>query len=200
MRKSAHTIKDEADRITGIIRQLLDFARRGAPQRAVADLREITGQTVELLGPMAEKRQVKIATDLGESPLRARVDIGQIQQVLTNLTVNALQAMPGGGEVKVALGTAHAVSPDKSSAGPQSCFMLSVEDQGQGVADEHLPHLFEPFFTTKDVGEGTGLGLSVSYGIAQDHGGWIDVSSVPGQGSRFTLYLPQEANQCSDGS
>ena len=78
--------------------------------------------------------------------------------------------------------------------------MVSVQDQGHGVAGEHLPHLFEPFFTTKDVGEGTGLGLSVSYGIAQDHGGWIDVSSEPGQGSRFTLYLPQEANQCLDES
>ena len=108
--------------------------------------------------------------------------------------------MTDGGEVKVTLGTANEVAPDSLSSGPQPCFMLSVQDQGQGVADEHLPHLFEPFFTTKDVGEGTGLGLSVSYGIAQDHGGWIDVNSEPGQGSRFTLYLPQETNQCSDGS
>jgi two-component system NtrC family sensor kinase len=200
VRKSAHTIKDEADRITGIIRQLLDFARRGTPQRAVVDLRDITRQTVDLLGPMAEKRQVTISTDLGESPLRARVDVGQIQQVLTNLTVNAMQAMPEGGEIKVTLGTANAVSPNDSAAGPQTCFRLSVQDGGQGITEGDLPHLFEPFFTTKDVGEGTGLGLSVSYGIAQDHDGWIDVNSVPGQGSCFTVYLPQEANQCSDES
>jgi len=68
-----------------------------------------------------------------------------------------------------------------------------VRDRGQGIAPEHLPHVFEPFFTTKDIGSGTGLGLSVAYGIASDHGGWIDVASEPGQGSTFALFLPVEA-------
>lgn len=200
VRHSAQTIKDETDRITGIIRQLLDFARRRAPQRSVADLIEVTRQTVDLLRPMADKRNVKITVDPPDHPLRARVDVGQIQQVVTNLTVNAMQAMPDGGEIRIELGTAPAAPSDDSSAAPQPCFSISVQDQGAGIAEQDLPHLFEPFFTTKDVGDGTGLGLSVSHGIAQDHGGWIDVKSTPGEGSRFTLYLPQEANQCSDES
>ena len=104
VRKSAQTIKDEADRITGIIRQLLDFARRGAPQRAVADLRDITRQTVELLGPWPRSGKLRSHSIFGGSPLRARVDAGQIQQVLTNLTVNALQAMPEGGKVRINFG------------------------------------------------------------------------------------------------
>lgn len=197
---SAQTIKEETDRITGIIRQLLNFARRAEPQRTVADLREVTRQTTELLRPMADKRQVAISLQSPSIPLRARVDVGQIQQVITNLTVNAIQAMPDGGKISVELGTDEAVSPEEPATGRQPCFKISVQDQGQGIAENDLPHLFEPFFTTKDVGEGTGLGLSVSYGIAQDHGGWIDVQSVAGQGSRFTLYLPQEMNQCSDES
>ena len=69
---------------------------------------------------------------------------------------------------------------------------IEVRDQGEGIAADHLPRIFEPFFTTKQVGEGTGLGMSVSYGIVREHGGWIDVESTPGQGSRFTVCLPEE--------
>jgi signal transduction histidine kinase len=70
---------------------------------------------------------------------------------------------------------------------------IAITDQGHGISSEHLTDIFEPFYTTKDVGEGTGLGLSIAYGIIHDHGGWIDVVSTPGQGSCFTIYLPQEA-------
>jgi signal transduction histidine kinase len=108
-----------------------------------------------------------------------RMDDGQLQQVITNLFLNAVQAMPGGGEVQVAL----------EEAG--DAVRLTVADQGQGIAAEALPRIFDPFFTTKGVGEGTGLGLSVAYGIVKEHGGWIDVESLPGRGTRFFVHLPR---------
>jgi signal transduction histidine kinase len=75
-----------------------------------------------------------------------------------------------------------------------------VQDEGEGIPAENLPHIFEPFFTTKEVGKGTGLGLSISYGIVEEHGGWIEVQSKPGEGSCFTVCLPEEVESCADAS
>jgi signal transduction histidine kinase len=83
-----------------------------------------------------------------------------------------------------------AVRPGDDAAEPGKWCRLQVEDQGQGIAAEDLPHIFDPFFTTKEVGQGTGLGLSIAYGIVEEHGGWIDVASTPGRGSLFSIYLP----------
>ena len=126
--------------------------------------------------------------------LIASVDPDQIQQVLTNLMVNAIQAMPDGGAVQVAIRRERARPPEDHEADQGDYFCIEVKDEGEGIPQEDLPHLFEPFFTTKEVGEGTGLGLSIAYGIVLEHGGWIDVASQPGQGSRFLAYLPQESS------
>ena len=121
------------------------------------------------------------------------VDAGQLQQALTNLIVNGMQAMKQGGVLRVRLGRERALPP-ADLGGPEAEWVrLDVRDEGEGIAPEVLPHVFEPFFTTKDVGEGTGLGLSVSYGLIRDHGGWISVSSEPGRGSCFSIFLPGEA-------
>jgi signal transduction histidine kinase len=118
------------------------------------------------------------------------MDASLIEQALTNLVVNAIQAMPTGGTITVGLSVA-VVSPPADLAQARAEYVcLYVEDQGVGMSPEHLAHVFEPFFTTKDVGEGTGLGLSVAYGIARDHGGWIEAVSDPKKGSRFSIYLP----------
>jgi len=175
--------------ITAIIRQLLDFSRRRGPSLGPGDLRPLAGRTVELLASLARKRGVVIAVDAPEGAVTAQIDPGQIQQVLANLVVNGLQAMPSGGRLTLRLGRRYATPPSDVDGPAGEYATITVEDQGDGIVQEDLPRIFEPFFTTKDVGEGTGLGLSVAYGIVREHGGWIDVESTPGAGSRFTCFL-----------
>ena len=189
--QSAAAIKAEADKMTKIIRQLLDFARANTPHKAAVDLRQVAGQTVDLLRPLAAKRNVALRLAAGD-PAVAEIDAGQIQQVLTNLIVNAIEAMPGGGKADLTI-RSQAACPPEGGARPSHYFAIEVRDEGVGIAEEHLWRLFEPFFTTKEVGEGTGLGLSIAYGIVQEHGGWIDVSSRPGAGSSFVVFLPAGA-------
>ena len=104
--------------------------------------------------------------------------------------MNAVQASRPGGTVEVATGREVARPPAAHGGAEGEYSVLTVVDHGEGIAAEHLPHLFEPFFTTRDVGEGTGLGLAVTFGIVADHGGWIGTESTVGSGSRFTVYLP----------
>ena len=191
IRDSAVVIKSEADRMATIIRQLLDFARRRTPQRTQVDLRDVVAGATELLRTLSRQRNVELVVSDSEA-MPANVDAAQIQQVVTNLIVNAIHASDDGSQVRVSLAAREAVPPadENASAGLYCCIV--VEDAGAGISEEDMPYLFEPFFTTKPVGEGTGLGLSVSYGIVEDHDGWIDVESRPGEGSRFTVYLPKQ--------
>lgn len=189
-RASARSILGASEKMTKIIRQLLQFARRTGPQKAPCDLRQLTAEVLELLRSIATKSSVELDLEEGPEDANAAVDAGQYQQVVTNLVVNAIHAMPGGGRVKVRIARERARPPQAAdSSGEFLC--LSVSDDGPGIAPDDLPHIFEPFFTTKDVGEGTGLGLPVSYGIAQDHGGWITVESEPGRGATFKVRFPR---------
>ncbi|WP_437568532.1 sensor histidine kinase [Sorangium sp. So ce542] len=189
---SARIIAEQADRMTKIIRQLLDFARRRVAQKAPADLAQIARQTLALLEPLARKRSVTLRldeADLAPPGARAEVDTGQMQQVLTNLVMNGMQSMKRGGELTVRVERARARPPADHGGAEGEHVAIRVIDHGDGIAPENIPRVFEPFFTTKDVGEGTGLGLSVSYGIVREHGGWLDVESELGKGSTFTVYL-----------
>jgi signal transduction histidine kinase len=186
---SAAAIKTEADRMTKIIRQLLDFARRRTPHRAVVDLRNVVQDAVNLLHTLAEKKSVDLQM-FGGDDCSAYIDAGQIQQVITNLAINSIQSMPEGGAVSIRLETREQTPPGQPMADPTCYRAVIVEDEGVGIPAEDLDQVFVPFFTTKDVGEGTGLGLSIAFGIVQEHGGWIDVESKVGRGSRFTVYLP----------
>jgi signal transduction histidine kinase len=190
---SAAAIKAEADKMTKIIRELLDFARASTPHKTAVDLRQVVSQTVDLLRPLAEKRNVELRLAAGGDAAVAEIDAGQIQQVLTNLIVNAVEAMPRGGKADIAVRRQSARPPDAVDLPPSMYYAVEVRDEGVGIAEEHVWRLFEPFFTTKEVGEGTGLGLSIAYGIVQEHGGWIDVTSRPGEGSCFTVFLPAGA-------
>jgi two-component system NtrC family sensor kinase len=191
--QSASAIQAEANKMTTIIRQLLDFARRNTPHRVRADLWQIVQDTSKLLTSIAQKQNVSVRLPDDRPPATAMVDAAQIQQVLTNLIVNAIHAMPDGGEVRIAIEGEAAVPPEDVEAAAEEFFRIDVEDQGVGIAQEDLDQVFEPFFTTKDVGQGTGLGLSIAYGIVQEHGGCISVTSRPGEGSCFSVYLPKEA-------
>jgi two-component system, NtrC family, sensor kinase len=189
---SAAAIKVEADKMTRIIRQLLDFARASTPHKAPVELRTVVRQTIEMIASIAQKNNVQLTYAPDEEEAVAEIDAGQIQQVLTNLTINAIQAMPSGGQVQFFV-RRKAQSPGNGGLLQSEFYAIEVHDQGGGISDDNKQHLFEPFFTTKEVGAGTGLGLSIAYGIVQEHGGWIDVSSRVGEGSCFTVYLPAGA-------
>jgi signal transduction histidine kinase len=116
-------------------------------------------------------------------------DSGQLEQVITNLVVNALAACSEGGTVEVSTGHELTAPDDGNTARAERAF-ARVRDDGHGMDPETLDHVFEPFFTTKDVGQGAGRGLSVAHGIVEEHGGFIRVQSAKGSGSTFTVYLP----------
>jgi signal transduction histidine kinase len=188
---SVHVISRQCKRMTQIIRQLLDFARRGEISGVAADLRQVASETLRMIEPLARKREVKAILEQSDQAALARIEYGAMQQVLANLVINGLHAMPKGGTLTLRVSQERAAPPGTGE--PEADYLcVSVEDTGIGMDEGVRARIFEPFFTTKDVGEGTGLGLSVAYGIVRDHGGWIDVASEPGQGSRFSIYLPPE--------
>jgi signal transduction histidine kinase len=195
--ESAGIIVEQSKRMTQLIRQLLDFARPQRSQKALVDLESVAQKTLRLLGPIAQKRGVALTVGPGHAPLRSQVDEGKIQQALTNLIVNAIQATDSGGAVTVGLRRAPAQPPADHGGPKQEYVCLEVTDTGHGMDAQTAKRVFEPFFTTKGVGEGTGLGLSVSYGIVKEHGGWIDMRSEIGKGSAFSIYLPLEKDNVS---
>lgn len=189
---SAKIIAGQAERVAKIIRQLLDFARRRAPDRSDADLLELAERTATLLSGLAKKAKVAIEVEREEGKaVRAKVDAAQLEQALTNLVINAVHAMPDGGRVVISARRELSAPPEAPDL-PRECALVEVRDEGVGIEPDHLSRIFEPFFTTKDVGEGTGLGLSVTHGIIQDHEGWMTAMSEVGRGSIFTLHLPVE--------
>ena len=198
--ESAQIIKTQADRMAGIIRQLLDFSRSGKSRRAPIDLRMIVREGSQILEPLSRKQGIELVVTESGEPMPACVDPGQIQQVLTNLVVNAIQATPAGGRVTVELSHEPIPSESREADSATDYYCLAVSDTGHGISEEVRSRLFEPFVTTKDVGQGTGLGLSIAYGIVREHGGWIDVESEIGHGSRFRVFLPKGDQACPDES
>jgi two-component system, NtrC family, sensor kinase len=192
----ARIIAGQVERMSTIIRQLLDFSRRrrsetepSPHERESASLGKLVAQTLTLVAPLAQRRQVHLGFSCAEE-LVVTVDQGGVQQVVLNLVMNALQAMGHPGDLQLTLTRDRARPPAGVQASSSEYARLTVQDEGAGIAPDILPRVFEPFFTTKKQGEGTGLGLSVSYGIIREHGGWIDVASHPGAGSRFSVFLP----------
>ena len=188
---SARVIAEQTRRMTAMIRQLLDFARRREADKREEDLAAVTAQAVTLLRPVARKASVEIELS-APTPQAAWVDAGQIHQILMNLMMNAIQAMPGGGRMGVAVDAVTRVAPAETGLGGDArrwC-CITVDDEGDGVAPEHRARVFDPFFTTKGVGEGTGLGLSISHSLAREHGGWISLEPRAPRGTRFALFVP----------
>jgi two-component system, NtrC family, sensor kinase len=205
VRDAARIIGEQIDRITNIVRQLMDFARgRGnaAPgrlnRREATDLRKLVERAVSMLTPLASKRNVAFELVFAEETPEPLANPVQIEQVLVNLLVNAIHASERPGKIVVSVAAdaanppADVTPPIGDGASRPRYAMVSVKDDGIGMASEILPRIFEPFFTTKHVGEGTGLGLSVAYGIVREHGGWIEVVSERNKGSCFSVYLPMD--------
>ncbi len=182
--ESAQVIQEQTDRMTAIIRQLLDFARGRKPKMVEDALAPIIERTATLLSTLARKSNIDVRQQLDHS-IKSHIDGSQLQQVITNLMVNAIHAMPDGGTLKLSL--------ERTIRHKKPFAAIAVADTGSGIPADVLPRLFEPFFSTKGIGEGTGLGLAVSYGIVAEHGGFIDVMTGIHQGSTFTVYLPLES-------
>jgi signal transduction histidine kinase len=176
---SARSIDAEAARMSKIVRQLLDFARRRGPEGSSCSPAQIAERCIALLAPMIERAGVQ-CTVVGPRDLRAVIDEDSLQQVLTNLLLNAIQAMPSGGDATI----------EVSKRGAR--VRIEVRDTGGGIADEAKSHVFEPFFTTKQPGEGTGLGLSVVHGIVVDHHGEITIDTSS-RGTTFAITLQEAA-------
>jgi signal transduction histidine kinase len=188
---NAKIIVSQTDRVTKIVRQLLDFARRRSPKRTEADLSELAERTSQLLGGLARKSRVEVKVTPSKK-VSLKIDAAQIEQALTNLVMNGIHSMPNGGALTIHVSEGDA-APDRAPELVQHCAIIEIADTGTGIPPENLERIFEPFFTTKAVGEGTGLGLSVTHGIVEDHGGWMKAESSIGEGTRFRLYLPVEA-------
>jgi signal transduction histidine kinase len=177
-------IRAQAERITRIVRQLLNLARPYHPRRQPLVLTQLIKETTELLEAEAEAAQVElqIAPD-HQTMVEADPDL--LQQVLLNICRNGLQAMPHGGRLRIECDSAAEPRDGRNFAA------VRIADTGSGIAAEHLERIFDPFFTTKEVGAGTGLGLVVASRIVEEHGGWIAVANAPSGGAVFTIYLPQ---------
>jgi len=185
-------IQRAAVRAEALTRQLLAFSRKQVLNPKILDLNGVVRNMENMLRPMIGE-DIELVTALTPSLACIRADRGQIEQVLMNLVVNARDAMPGGGRLKISTSN---LGPERSSAGrlPESAeshfVFLTVSDTGVGMDDETLSRIFEPFFTTKQDGKGSGLGLSTVYGIVEQSGGQIEVESQIGSGTTFRIYFP----------
>jgi PAS domain S-box-containing protein len=175
-----------------LTRQLLAFGRKQVLQYEIVDFNTVVANTEKLLRRLITET-IALELDLQPGLPPVKTDPGQIEQILLNLAVNARDAMPAGGRLTIAT-TSEEICAGTVRGGlavpPGPCVVLSVVDTGNGMSDEVLSHLFEPFFTTKEFGKGTGLGLATVYGIVQQSGGYIEVESGPGKGTRFRIGLP----------
>jgi len=200
-RKSVEQIQKAANRAVGMTRQLLAFSRMQVLQPRVVDLNAIIAEMGKML-----PRLIGEHIDYSFSPqadlCAVQADPGQIEQVLMNLAVNARDAMPDGGKLRVRTSNAE-IGPEEAakrpSMAPGSYAQISVSDTGHGMDEETKAHIFEPFFTTKEVGKGTGLGLATVYGIVKQSRGYIWVTSTPGQGTTFEIFFPSTQAKPASG-
>jgi two-component system, cell cycle sensor histidine kinase and response regulator CckA len=196
LREFVDEIRKAADRAASLTRQLLTFSRRQLLNPAVVDLNSVvqnlSGMFRRLIGEDIAF-EIVLEPELG----RVRIDPGQIEQAIVNLVINARDAMPRGGRLTIATSNAEisadAGQPPEAPNGPS--VVLAVSDTGTGMDAETRARIFEPFFTTKPIGKGTGLGLSTVYGLVQQSGGHISVSSEPGRGTTFRISLPRTEEQ-----
>ena len=181
-RTDLEMISREAHRASDVVRRLLDFSRQGERTRIRADLNEVVNDVIALTRHLIQTNSVNLILNLDKGLPWVSIDHNQMKQVLLNLIHNALQAMPNGGEMLVSTNSARREDRD--------WVIMSVKDGGIGILPADQDRVFEPFFTTKGDRGGTGLGLSVTYGIVTDHGGNIEISSEPNKGSTFAVWLP----------
>jgi two-component system NtrC family sensor kinase len=183
-REDIDVIIDQANRCSTIIKGLLGFARASAAEKALTNINDVLHSSMNIVQHKADFFNIKLVTDFDPALLRVKADSSQLQQVFLNMTVNAADAMEGKGTLTIT--TRNVIENNHDFV------EVVFSDTGPGISQENLEKLFEPFFTTKPVGKGTGLGLAVSHGIIQDHGGTITVKSKINEGSSFFIRLPAQ--------
>jgi len=171
---------DQTDRISEIVKNLLEFSRASHPKIESIDLEQLVDKTTRLLNNEMSLKNITFIKEVEEDVPRVQLDKGGIQQVLVNLFLNSIQSMETGGSLHVKI---------KASLLPEEV-RIDVIDNGVGIPKKYIDQIFDPFFTMKKEGEGTGLGLSVSYTIIKKNGGRMEVNSQPGEGSCFSIFLP----------
>jgi two-component system, NtrC family, sensor kinase len=173
-------VRTQAERATNIVNNLLNFSRTGsATEFGDVNVARVMDDTLQLLEPQLRRSQIEIVRNYAEDAPEVYGNAGKLQQVFTNLLLNARDAIPDGGRIEVSTSTA-----DDGSV------IAGISDTGIGIAPENVAKIYDPFYTTKGVGQGTGLGLAVTYGIVQEHAGRISVDSMPGEGTTFRITLP----------
>lgn len=191
IKECATIIKTQAERMTAIIRQLLDFTRQPKQKISKDDICVHIKQVFQLLYPMAAKQKVSFNLNRDEKAnTTLNADFSQIQQVLVNLLINGIQAMPNGGKIDVNLSNELHSPSSRENRVKMKYLKVSINDEGEGIDQEHFEDIFTPFFTTKTIGAGTGLGLSIAHGIVEENGGWIDIKNNVSSGACFSVYLP----------
>ena len=193
-------IKQNANRAASLVRQLLAFSRRQTLRPEVLNLTDVLADLRMLLARLVGN-DVKLTIDHGRDLWPVRADIGQFEQVVVNLAVNARDAMPEGGDLTVRTRNVTAEESrdfDYRELVPGDYVLINVEDSGTGIEPEVVKKIFEPFFTTKEVGKGTGLGLSMVYGIIKQTGGFIFCDSEPGEGTTFRIFLPRHVVEAKE--
>ena len=190
-RRYMDAISDTADRAAKLTGQLLAFARRQALRPETFEVRERLTSILEMVRTVVGSR-VGVAIEASSAQSFVSADPNQFETAIVNMVLNARDAMNGEGKITFSIHEAPPPEPSSDPAPPTSRFVgISIRDTGSGMTAEQLPHIFEPFYTTKEVGQGTGLGLSQVYGFAKQSGGEIQVESMPGKGTIFTLSLPR---------
>lgn len=204
-KKDLKVIASQTERCAAIIRQLLDFSRERPPEKKSQDVHVVLDQAAALVERQALFHNIMIERHFDPHVVPILMDAGQMQQVFLNLLVNAGEAMPRGGRMTISTRALASGAAARSAAGSAdgsaadgaadsaACDEVQIvfRDTGTGIPPENLPKIFDPFFTSKQVGQGTGLGLAVSYGIIERHGGAINVESTLGEGTAFTITLPR---------
>ncbi|RME51392.1 MAG: response regulator [Caldilineae bacterium] len=187
-------IIEQGQRAAHLIRQILDFSRQSVSHKQPLEMVAFLKETLALLKrTLPENIRLSLNVTPSQEAYTFEGDPAQLQQVLTNLALNARDAMPEGGLLRFSISSCQVESytpPPLPDMKPGSYIILAVSDTGNGIPPEVLPHVFEPFFTTKEVGQGTGLGLAQVYGIVKQHDGYIQATSREGEGATFTLYFP----------
>lgn len=192
MRENMAYAQTSARRGAELVSKLLAFSRQTEPRLEPLDLNQLAQEVTAMLRRSIDRR-IQITQELGTDPLwLVEGDSSQLMQVVMNLCINARDAMPEGGELRLRLTNETRVPPDNAPCREATEFVrLTISDTGEGMAPEVLGRLFEPYFTTKAAGKGTGLGLSIAYSVVTEHRGWMEVESEVGRGSQFHVFLPR---------
>ena len=175
-KEDLEVIVDEVDRLDRITKELLEYSKESPLELQASDFNHLVSKSMEIIAPKLKEHNIALRLDYHPQELKSKLDGHRLRQVIFNLVENAIDSMPSGGDLEVTTGLRN------------NCLCLEISDNGGGIPEEELPRLFTPFFTTKT--KGSGLGLPVSKKIVDAHGGFIDITTEVGKGSRFTIFLP----------